>query len=326
MRKHAVQIMVRCVVVVFSGLLVFSCAGERGKPIEKGVIQSDATWSNEILIKGDVEVAPGVTLTIMPGTIVRFVRIEDDGPENLYKESTDHFSRAELIIRGTLIARGTKDRMIVFTSNESSPRAGDWSAVNFLDSKDNVVEYCEISYADTGVHGHGVQVTVKNNYLHDNGVAVAYNNLPKFKTRCLVDVHNNRIVANGGGILCGRETQSRIGHNRIAHNKLYGIFGKKAFASHVRFNDISGNAKGILLHASTGFRLNQNNIVDNEAYSVSLLEGQTYNVDARGNWWGTTDKEEIRKGIWDKDEERGLGSVDFSDFAHSPINGAGLAG
>jgi hypothetical protein len=294
--------------------------------IEKGVISTDTTWDKEIYVKGDVEISPGATLTVMPGTVVRFAKIAEDGPGNLHKTATDNFPRAELIVRGKLVARGSKDRVIVFTSAAGSPKPGDWGAINFLDSKGNTLEFCEISYADTGVHGHGVQMTVKNCYFHDNGVGIAYNNDPEYQTKSLVGVHNNRIIGNGGGILCGRQTQSRIGHNQITNNKLYGIFGKKAWSSHVRFNEIRGNAKGVILYATPGFRLNQNNLADNERYAVSLLEGQTYDVDARENWWGTKDRMKIKDAIYDKDEERPLGRVNFSKFAKSPIKGAGLQG
>jgi hypothetical protein len=47
-------------------------------------------------------------------------------------------------------------------------------------------------------------------------------------------------------------------------------------------------------------------------------------VDARRNWWGTTDEEKIKELIWDKDEDETLGKLDFSSFARSPIEGAGL--
>jgi hypothetical protein len=57
-----------------------------------------------------------------------------------------------------------------------------------------------------------------------------------------------------------------------------------------------------------------------------MLEGQRWDTDARYNWWGAKDKRKIKKLIWDKDEERHLGRVDFSNFAGSPIQGAGVPG
>jgi parallel beta-helix repeat protein len=225
-----------------------------------------------------------------------------------------------------LVAKGSKERKIVFTSAERSPKPGDWGAINFLDSTENSFEHCEISYANTGVHGHGVTVALKNCYVHHNGVGIAFNNKPGFRTKSSVGINNSQIIGNGGGILCGRQTVSRIGHNQIANNKLYGIFGKGAGSSQVRYNNISHNGKGVILYATRGFRVNENNLSENEGYAVSLLEGQIYDVDARKNWWGTKDKRKIKELIWDKDEERALGRVNFSGFAGSAIEGAGLSG
>lgn len=297
-----------------------------GKPliVEKGVIKSDTTWEKEVVVMGDVEIAQGATLTIMPGAVVKFVKIEADGPSNLYENKAHHFARAELIIRGKLLAQGAKDRMILFTSAEQSPRPADWGAINFLDTQDNILEYCEISYGHTGVHCHGAQVTVVNCYLHDNGVAIGQKNVKEFKTKCIVPVLYNRITGNGGGILFGKGTSPTISHNHISHNEFFGIFGKKGASAHVRYNNTIHNGKGIILYAMQGFRLSENNIFDNEEYNISLLEGQIWDVDARRNWWGTRDEKKINDLIWDKDEDETLGKIDFSDFAVSPIEGAGV--
>jgi parallel beta-helix repeat protein len=297
-----------------------------GKPliIEKGVIKGDSIWEKEVIIKGDVEIAQGATLILMPGTVIKFAKIEENGPAKLYESKEHYFPRAELIIRGRILAQGTKDRMILFTSAEQSPRPAAWGAINFLDTRDNIMEFCEISYAHTGVHCHGGQVTVANCYFHDNGVAIGLKNVKQFKTRCIVPILYNRITGNGGGILFGDGTNLTISHNQISNNKLFGILGKKGTSSYVRYNNIMHNGKGIALYAMEGFQLSENNISDNEEYNISLLEGQMWDVDARRNWWGTTDKNKIKNLIWDKDEDETLGKLDFSDPADFPIEGAGL--
>jgi len=292
--------------------------------MEKSVIKCDTTWEKEVVIRGDVEIARGATLTVMPGTVVKFVKIEEFGPSKLYKDKATYFPRAELIIRGKIIAQGTKDRMILFTSAEKSPHPGAWGAINLLDTQDNILEFCEIRYAHTGVHCHGGQVTVANCYFHHNGVAIGQKNVEEFETRCVVPILYNRITGNGGGILFGKGTSPTISHNQISNNKLFGIFGKKGASCHVRYNNTVRNGKGIILYAMEGVRLSENNISDNEEYNISLLEGQIGDVDARNNWWGTTDKKKIKDLIWDKDEDETLGRLDFSDFAVSPIQGAGV--
>ena len=312
--------------IIFLVVSLSGCGGESGKPIDMQVLRADTTWSGNVIVKGDVRVARGVTLTIQPGTVVRFAKIEADGPQNLHKTNDNNFSRAELIVRGILVAQGTQNKRIVFTSAERSPSPGDWGAINFLDSRSNVIEHCEISYADTGLHGHGVEMSVKNCYVHDNGVAVAFNNKEEFRTSSVVNVVNSQIRNNSGGILCGKDTRSKLTNNEINNNELYGVFIKAASTSYVSLNDITGNGKGVLVYASRGARINKNNITDSVDYHISLLEGQRAGVNARNNWFGTTDASKIKARIWDQDEERQLGRVDFSGYAQNPIEGAGLEG
>jgi parallel beta-helix repeat protein len=321
-------ILIRNIVWPFLGMTVFfwSINPALGKPliIEKSVIKSDTTWEKEVVIRGDVEIARGATLTIMPGAVVKFVKIEPEGPSKLYKDKETYFPRAELIIRGRIIAQGTKDRMIVFTSAEKSPNVADWGAINFLDTQDNILEYCEFSYGHTSVHCHGAQVIVANCYFHDSGVAIGQKDVKGFKTKCKVPMLYNRITGNGGGILFGGGTSPTITHNQISDNKFFGIFGKKGASSHVRYNNVTHNGKGVIVYAMDGLRLSENNISENDEYNISLMEGQIGDVDARNNWWGTTDKKKIKDLIWDKDEDETLGRLDFSDFAVSPIQGAGI--
>ena len=320
-------ILTRGALLPFLGIALTLClqspAFGKALIIEKGVIDHNTVWENEVLIKGDVEIAKGATLTVMPGTVVKFAKIEANGPGKLYTDRTAHFPRAELIIKGRIFAQGSSDRKIIFTSAEQTPGTADWGGINFLDSRDNILEFCEFSYAHTAVHAHGGQVVIANCYFHDNGVACGQKNVKEFKTQCVVTLLYNRITANGGGILFGKGATPTISHNEIRDNKLFGIYGKKGGPVNVRYNNIVHNGKGVIIFAMEEFRLSENNIADNKDYNISLLEGQIWDVDARRNWWGTTDEKKIKELIRDKDEEEALGKLDFSDFADSPIEGPG---
>jgi parallel beta-helix repeat protein len=296
-----------------------------GQPLvlEKGIIDGDTTWHGDVLIKGDVEIARGVTLTVMPGTVVRFAKIEENGPANLSMDKTKNFTRAELIVNGRILAQGTKEKMIVFTSAEKSPQRADWGAINMLEGEDNIFEYCDISYGHTAVHGHGAQFTLTKCYLHDNGVAVGFKNVNECNLR-YVTILYNRITENGGGVLCSKDARATVSRNEIDHNKFFGIYGKKGSQVIVRYNSVFGNGKGVILWATDGFRIRENNVYGNEDYNVSLLEGQIWDVDARCNWWGTTEEERIKEFIWDKDQDETLGRLDYLEFVDSPIAEAGL--
>lgn len=76
-------------------------------------ITSNTTWSNEIVLIGDVEVISGVTLTIQPGTRI-FLR-----PNTDVYESGLEARKIEIVIKqgGTLTANGTLNAPITFQSS-----------------------------------------------------------------------------------------------------------------------------------------------------------------------------------------------------------------
>ncbi|MBI2876039.1 MAG: right-handed parallel beta-helix repeat-containing protein [Candidatus Tectomicrobia bacterium] len=43
-------------------------------------------------------------------------------------------------------------------------------------------------------------------------------------------------------------------------------------------------------------------------------------LDARDNWWGTTDEARIQEGIWDGNDDRGLGMVDWQPYLTAPVS------
>lgn len=305
-------------------LLTFESSFAKELVVNKGVLDKDTIWSGEVLIQGDVEVARGVTLLIMPGTTVRFAKIKDFGPNKMYTDKDNHFSRAEIFVLGKLYAQGTKEHPITFTSAEESPAPGDWGALNFNGSVDNLIEYCEIMYAQTAVHCHSSQIAVLHNIFKYNGTAVGSKNLPDVPVRCVMPVLYNLITENGGGIIIGGGTASPVAHNEISGNKFFGVYVKKGGRAAVRFNNINKNGKGVIFYATKEALLRENNIADNENYNISMLEGQPYDIVAQNNWWGTTDVKKMQEKVMDKGRDKTLGKVDLTNWYTTPVFGAGI--
>ena len=101
-------------------LYVAACTGIFAQVTVSGDITTNTTWSktNTYLLSGFVYVKNGATLTIEAGTLIK----------------GDKLTKGALIItRGSkIIAEGTADQPIVFTSNESSPDYGDWGGIIIL--------------------------------------------------------------------------------------------------------------------------------------------------------------------------------------------------
>ena len=117
-------------------------------------ITTDTVWSaggSPYLVYGQIGVAPGVTLTIEPGVVVKFATREYGG-------------EAALWVRGQLRAVGTAEAPIYFTSlndrsvggrtGSGNPAGGDWGGIDLsppLGDPASVLEHCVVRYAQTGV-------------------------------------------------------------------------------------------------------------------------------------------------------------------------------
>ncbi|NOQ46215.1 MAG: hypothetical protein GQ559_06020, partial [Desulfobulbaceae bacterium] len=261
----------------------------------------------------------------MPGTVVQFAKVEGFGPAKLSRDKLNHFPGLELIVKGKMLAQGTPEHKIVFTSAAEIPGPGDWGGVNMLGSVDNIIEFCEFSYANTAVHGHSAQVVITRCDFHHNGVAIGQKNVKETGITSVMPMLYNRITENGGGILYGDGSTPSITHNEISNNEFFGIYAKKGGLANIRYNNIVGNGKGVIVYmVKAGILLRDNNIADNGDYNISLLEGQQWDVDARNNWWGSTSEDKIEALIRDKTQDESLGQVDVSDFFNGPVEGAGL--
>jgi parallel beta-helix repeat protein len=294
-------------------LLIISCPAIFGIPAEcraatreagKETMTRDTSWDGEILVTGDIHVPAGVTLTIAPGTIVRFKKIAADGDRNLFGADNPYYPQAEIIVTGRLIARGTADKPILFTSAEPGPQPADWGALNFLGSQGNVVEYARIEYAYNGIHSHGGQVLIANDTFVKNAVAISVKKeeeatgTPGFGIPADITVTGNLIADNRGGINI-RSSRGIISHNTIRDNKFFGIWIKEQCRGKVDHNEITANQKGIFFYKAEGMTVSANNIYGNHDYNLAIADEQGKDIDAAGNWFGTMNQAQVEATIFD---------------------------
>lgn len=119
-------------------IVIAGGGGGTGPTHHSGSITQDETWypsGNPHIIDNDVSVENNATLTIKPGCIVKFA----PGTE-LY---TGYASTA-----GAIIANGTPDSVILFTSNVATPSPGDWHNVGLYDlaMSTSSFSYCTFEY------------------------------------------------------------------------------------------------------------------------------------------------------------------------------------
>lgn len=133
-----------------------------------GVLKTNETWSGNVNLLGDVTVPNGITLTILPGTIIQCDANSDSALSGI------DTSRIELIVQGNLQAAGTSSNKILFTSwpVTTTPQKRDWYGLRFEPSSTNnsiILENCIIEYGVNGVtiDGGGV-VTISKSIFHNN--------------------------------------------------------------------------------------------------------------------------------------------------------------
>ncbi|MDD5761805.1 MAG: NosD domain-containing protein, partial [bacterium] len=120
--------------------------GAGARRIGDTFLESDRTLEGDVIVEGILRVAPGVTLTILPGSRLFFTFRDTDG---------DGIGENGIFLQGNLRAKGTADRPIGFHAAEGNG-PGRWDSINFMASErgENVLEHVEISGAYRGLHGH----------------------------------------------------------------------------------------------------------------------------------------------------------------------------
>lgn len=183
-----------------------------------GTISSDTTWSPEegtYILENNVTVSASTTLTILPSTVVK----------------GRYGGAGALVIEGNLVAIGTENEEIYFTSlvddevggdsdanGATAGAPGDWQGIYFIAGSTGNLEHVVVRYAGYGpgfpLYGHFVGIE------NDGGVLdIKHSN-----------IHDNyKIVSNGGGGLMSSGTgiYNKIGtlsvSDSIISNNVFGV-------------------------------------------------------------------------------------------------------
>jgi len=236
----------------------------------EGSITQDTVWTlvdSPFVVSKNVTVHPNVTLTVEPEVEVRF---------------GGSFS---MIVEGRLVARGTKDQVIMFTSNSHEPEAGDWGTIKFTGVQSSLLTYCIIEYGTNGtmiedgtlnIQESWVRLNSENGIMIKNGYVEVKNNQIVNNTMSgiyiaggnRVNVQNNNITLNGDGVtVTGNSTKEiTIHQNEILLNKQSGILLLEANAldnTVILNNALSQNFYGFYVSTNTSTYITRNYVSNN---------------------------------------------------------------
>ncbi len=262
--------------VLFASILCLLSSCTLGAPalkLKDSVIEGEVIWSGVVRIDGIVTVKKTGHLTIKPGTVIRFEPGDLDG---------DGIGDSELLVEGTLIARGTADAPIVFTSAAERPKESDWKYLYLDFAREAELDYVISEYAYSGLQVHFCRARVTNSIFRYNVDGLRFSTVKLYAA-------GNRIYANRHGLRYEeRGSDARLHHNDIRDNQI-GIF--------------------VVTRSEDKARIEQNNITGNSQYNVKLGWQQPGDVTLPNNWWGTAVPEAIRQTFFDRQFDDSLGVV-----------------
>jgi parallel beta-helix repeat protein len=271
-----------------------------------GLICTDTTWtlagSPYIVSGSSIIVGCNATLTIEAGVVVKFN------------------STLGMIVgysgfgNGTLIARGTEQLPIVFTSTKdpcdpcNPPLPGDWSRIYFTDLAVDAVldanEYisgCILEYAIVEYAGNG------------NYAAVLVEKSSPFLNHCQIRHNSN----SGIGINSSNAPYINITNCEVWDNSTRGIFIKNGSGHHLVNNNIHHNRNGgVYIGYCNGNTVNGNTVTDNSTTGGG--GGGICIVDSGGNTLRWNDISENTSG-WE-----GTG-IYFSASSNTTFSGNAIA-
>ena len=225
-----------------------------------------STWKaaeSPIFVTCSTTVNAGVRLTIEPGVQIRFNRRSSKG-------------RVWLRVEGELVARGTEEQPILFTSDADNALQGDWASLVFAKPGassrfdeagkyigGSILEFCVVEFG--GSAGRVGVVEVHGTGLYLNHVVIQKNAASGIEVRDgTITVRNSTLVANsnsqglGGGIIAHSSTivldETMVKRNSVAGagGGIYALGSDLSLKnSDVVDNKADGKGGGIFLTDST---------------------------------------------------------------------------
>jgi parallel beta-helix repeat protein len=189
------------------------------------------------------------------------------------------------IFESKIFAVGEDNKRITFTSLEKG-EDNRWGEILLEHADGSIFSYCDFEYASWAVHSHFTDLKISNSRFKNN--------------------YGGMRFRSGPMEIAG----SQFFNNRIAMR----AFRASAL---IKGNEFFDNETGIFVREKGGgLTIRGNNFHSNSGYHIRVGDFNVEDVDARENWWGGNDPEEM---IFDGRREPGVGKVIYEPYFKEKI-------
>jgi hypothetical protein len=235
------------------------------------LLTEDTEWFGEVEVKGVLTIAPQATLTIAPGTIVRFL-----------SQASKQAGLPVLVVQGRIVANGSADKPIIFCSNQSDVKFGKWQGIVLLASeKKNLMENCRVEGAETGLAASFSSIVLKNSYFTNCRTGLRFQDSlfqisggGAAKCELGLNLHDSEADIIGADFSRNRigialqQSSFSLSGTVISDNELEAVSAEESKVI-LQGNQFNKNGRGITLTSCEG--LIAHNIIDkNMNYGISL--------------------------------------------------------
>lgn len=205
-----------------AALFILLCLLTPRPAVGSGLIASDTLWSGVVRVEGKITVQKGSTLSIAPGTVIKF---SDKGDE-----------KGGLNIFGRIVARGTQGQRIVFTSDKKGQEA--WDEIYINSAGPSVISWADFRHATWGMHVHFTHMEISHCRFIGNEGGIRFRSGPMLIEENLFTgnhigirayfgeamIRRNTISGNNIGIFVSQGPEGlQISGNNIAGNDWYNL-------------------------------------------------------------------------------------------------------
>jgi len=205
--------------------------------VKNETINVDETWSGNILVTRSIIVSKGATLTILPGTVVKFKH---------YRGYKDPEARLSIFVVGTIKALGAPLQQIWFTSDAEPPINGDWDGIYMNDTTDSIFNYTIVEYGLVGIVQYYSESIVANSIIRWANTEGLYAEYSK------VEYVNNTLYGNGYHEIALEQFNNATVKNNIFTNGTAAFHSENSevYLKGNYFTNYSGDIVSIAAHSN----------------------------------------------------------------------------